>query len=87
MNLEEALVEIDRLNQIIIEKDRELEELRRKKNAGRKKNNAKWQESYKAFVELYEQGIDMVEIVDTLEVSRRTCYRYKSYYDNLIKSS
>lgn len=28
----------------------------------------------------------LVEIVDTLEMSRRTCYRYKSYYDNLMKS-
>ena len=85
MNLEEALKEIERLNQIIVEKDKEIEVLRKKKNAGRKPNNAQWQASYNAFVELYEQGIPMVEIVERSECSRRTCYRYKSYYDNLIK--
>lgn len=85
MNLEEALAEIERLNQIIIEKDCELEALRKKKNAGRKRNNAKWKESYSGFVELYEQGLNMIEIIDKLEMSRRTCYRYKSYYDNLSK--
>ena len=85
MNLEEALTEIERLNQIIKDKDEELEVLRSKKNAGRKKNNAQWQESYNAFVELYEQGLSMVEIIDQSECSRRTCYRYKSYYDNMKK--
>ena len=85
MNLEEALKEIERLNQIIKEKDEELEVLRKKKNAGRKPNNAQWQASYNAFVELYEQGLPMVEIVERSECSRRTCYRYKSYYDNLMK--
>ena len=85
MNLEEALKEIERLNQIIKEKDEELEVLRKKKNAGRKPNNEKWQASYNAFVELYEQGLPMVEIVKRCEASRRTCYRYKSYYDNLMK--
>lgn len=85
MYLEEALKEIERLNRIIEEKDAEIEELRKKKNAGRKKNNAKWQESYNAFVNLYEQGLSMVEIIDKSECSRRTCYRYKSYYDSLMK--
>lgn len=85
MNLEEALREIERLKQIIDEKDKEIETLQKKKNAGRKKNNAQWQESYNAFVELYEQGLSMVEIIDKSECSRRTCYRYKSYYDNLKK--
>lgn len=85
MNLEEALKEIERLNQIISEKDREIGELRKKKNAGRKKNNAQWQESYNDFVKLYEQGLSMVEIIDKSECSRRTCYRYKAYYDKLMK--
>lgn len=86
MNLEEALKEIERLNQIISEKDKEIEDLRKKKNAGRKKNNAQWQESYNDFVKLYEQGLSMVEIIDKSECSRRTCYRYKTYYDNLMKA-
>lgn len=85
MNLEEALKEIERLNRIIIEKDREIKKLRSQKNAGRKKNNAQWQESYNAFVELYENGMSMVEIVDKSECSRRTLYRYKAYYEALRK--
>ena len=43
MNLEEALVEIARLNQIIKLKDEEIENLKKQKNAGRKKNNEQWQ--------------------------------------------
>ena len=39
MNLEEALREIERLKQIIDEKDKEIEALQKKKNAGRKKKN------------------------------------------------
>lgn len=85
MNLEEALKEIERLNEILKEKEEEIEALRKKKNAGRKPKNEKWQASYNAFVELYEQGLPMVEIVKRSEASRRTCYRYKTYYENLMK--
>ena len=85
MNLEEALNEIERLNRIIKEKDEEIEQLRVKKNAGRKKNNAQWQESYNAFVALYEKGMTMVEIIDKSECSRRTLYRYKAYYEAFEK--
>ena len=81
MNLEEAIKEIERLEKVILEKDREIEKLRQKKNAGRKKNNVQWQESYRAFVELYESGMTMIEIIDKSECSRRTLYRYKAYYE------
>ena len=87
MNLEEALKEIERLESVIEEKDREIAELRKKKNAGRKKNNAQWQESYDVFVSLYEQGLSMVEIESKVESSRRTLYRYKAYYDALKKGN
>lgn len=85
MTLEEALKEIERLNYIIEDQQKEIEKLRLKKNAGRKPNNEKWQKSYNAFVELYEQGLTMAEIVEQSECSRRTCYRYKTYYDNMKK--
>lgn len=85
MTLEEALKEIERLNYIIEDQEKEIEKLRLKKNAGRKPNNAKWQASYNAFVALYEQGLSMAEIVEQSECSRRTCYRYKTYYDNMKK--
>lgn len=83
MTLDEALLEIERLNKIIELKDLEIESLRKKKNAGRKKNNDQWRKSYNAFVELYEKGLPMIEIVKLSECSRRTCYRYKEYYDKL----
>ena len=83
MTLEEALLEIERLNKVIEYKNEEIEALKKKKNSGRKKNNEQWQKSYNAFVELYEQGLPMVEIVNMSECSRRTCYRYKEYYDRL----
>lgn len=83
--LEEALKEIERLNYIIEDQQKEIEKLRLKKNAGRKPNNEKWQKSYNAFVALYEQGLTMAEIVEQSECSRRTCYRYKTYYDNMKK--
>lgn len=85
MTLEEALKEIERLEKIIQEKDQEIESLRKKKNAGRKKNNAQWQASYDSFVSLYEAGLAMGEIIERSECSRRTCYRYKEYYDRLAK--
>ncbi len=85
MTLEEALLEIERLNKVIEYKNEEIEALKKKKNAGRKKNNEQWQKSYNAFVELYEQGLPMVEIINKSDCSRRTCYRYKEYYDKMKK--
>ena len=85
MTLEEALLEIERLNKVIEYKNEEIEALKKKKNAGRKKNNEQWQKSYNAFVVLYEQGLPMAEIVNQSECSRRTGYRYKEYYDKLKK--
>ena len=85
MTLEEALLEIERLNKVIEFKNEEIEALKKKKNAGRKKNNEQWQKSYNAFVELYEQGLPMVEIISMSDCSRRTCYRYKEYYDKMKK--
>lgn len=81
MTLEEALQEIERLKTVIREKDNIIEKLKKKKNAGRPPQNAKWQASYDYFVSLYEDGLTMAEIVERSECSRRTCYRYKTYYE------
>ena len=85
MNLEEALKEIERLKEVIQAKDEELEILRKKKNAGRPPRGASWQKTYNEFVKLYEKGLPMVEIVAKSSSSRRTCYRYKAYYESLKK--
>jgi predicted DNA-binding transcriptional regulator YafY len=39
--------------------------------------------SYNDFVVKYESGMTIMEIVNQGEISRRTAYRYKAYYDEL----
>ena len=41
--------------------------------------------SYNDFVVKYESGMTIMEIVNQGEISRRTAYRYKAYYDELRK--
>ena len=52
----------------------------------RQKHNAKWMEIYKDFVVGYESGMTMVEIAKRNNVSERTIYRYKAYYDKMKKN-
>ena len=47
------------------------------------KHNAKWMAIYNDFVAGYESGMTMVEIARRNNVSERTIYRYKAYYDEL----
>ena len=80
-NLEEALKYISELeaeNKVLRE---ELEQFKSLKRAGRKKHDDTWLASYNAFVEKYESGMTIMGIVDQGEISRRTAYRYKAYYD------
>ena len=87
MTLNEALKEIERVNEVIKKQEEELEILRKKKNAGRPPRGASWQKTYNEFVKLYEQGLPMVDIVEQCSTSRRTCYRYKAYYESLKKEN
>lgn len=64
---------------------RELEYYRNRKLSGRQKHNAKWMAIYNDFVIGYESGITMVEIAKRNNVSERTIYRYKAYYDKVNK--
>ena len=41
---------------------------------------------YKDFVAGYESGMTMIEIAKRNNVSERTIYRYKAYYDKITKS-
>ena len=63
----------------------ELEDLRSKKAAGRKKHDSAWTASYNDFAAKYESGMTIMEIVDQSDISRRTAYRYKAYYDEVNK--
>ena len=42
--------------------------------------------SYYDFAEKFEIGMKIMEIVNEGAISRRTAYRYKSYYDELKKT-
>lgn len=41
--------------------------------------------SYRDFAVKYESGMTIMEIVAEGEISRRTAYRYKAYYDEVQK--
>ena len=83
--LEEAqkyIYELEEENQTLRE---ELEHYRSQKPAGRKKHDAAWTASYNDFVLKYEDGMSIMEIVNQGDISRRTAYRYKAYYDAMKK--
>ena len=61
----------------------ELEYYKNRKMSGRQKHNAKWMAIYNDFVSGYESGMTMVEIAKRNNVSERTIYRYKAYYDKM----
>ena len=63
----------------------ELEYYKNRKMSGRQKHNAKWMAIYNDFVAGYESGMTMIEIARRNNVSERTIYRYKAYYDKMRK--
>ena len=83
VSLKDALNRIEELEN---ENDRlweELEYYKKRKLSGRQKHNAKWKAIYNDFVAGYESGMTMVEIAKRNNVSERTIYRYKAYYDQM----
>lgn len=83
MNLEQALKRIQELEEENATLRDKLTQYENRDRSGRKKHDAKWQASYNEWVNLYEQGMSIMEIVNRTDFSRRTCYRYKSYYDRI----
>ena len=61
----------------------ELEYYKNRKMSGRQKHNAKWMAIYNDFVAGYESGMTIIEIAKRNNVSERTIYRYKAYYDKM----
>ena len=51
-----------------------------------KKHDEEWMNCYGYFAVKYESGMTIMEIVALGEISRRTAYRYKAYYDELQKN-
>lgn len=85
VTLEEALKRIEELEKENAELREELEYYRNRKLSGRQKHNAKWMAIYNDFVVGYESGMTIVEIAKRNNVSERTIYRYKAYYDKMKK--
>lgn len=83
MNLEQAMARIKELEEERDELLKELEYYRSRKTSGRKKHNEKWMSTYNDFVVKYESGMTLIEIANSSDVSQRTLYRYKAYYDGI----
>ncbi len=83
--LEEAWIYIDKLEKENAVLRKELEHYRNRKVSGRKKHDEIWMTAYNDFVVQYESGMSIMEIVNQGKISRRTAYRYKAYYDEMIK--
>lgn len=81
--LDEALNYIAKLETENANLRKELEYYKSKSPAGRKKHDDTWMASYNDFVVKYERGMTIMEIVNQGEISRRTAYRYKAYYEEL----
>ena len=83
LTLEDALKKIEEFEKENAKLKDELEYYKNKKTSGRQKHNAKWMAIYNDFVVGYESGMTMVEIAKRNNVSERTIYRYKAYYDKM----
>lgn len=81
--LEEAIKRIEELENENAKLREELEYYKNRKLSGRQKHNAKWMAIYNDFVDGYESGMTMVDIAKRNNVSERTIYRYKAYYDKI----
>ena len=84
--LEEALNYISQLETENKALREEIEHYRNQGRAGRKKHDSAWTASYNDFAVKYESGMTIMEIVSLGDISRRTAYRYKAYYDELQKT-
>ena len=82
--LEEAMTHIDELEIENEELRAEIERLQARNLGGRKRHNAAWMASYQEFAIKYEAGMTIMEIVKEGQISRRTAYRYRAYYDEMI---
>ena len=81
LTLDEAISRIYELEKENSELKAELEVYRNRNYGGRKKHNEAWQRSYNDFVVKLEQGMSVMEIENQGDISRRTAYRYKAFYE------
>jgi regulator of replication initiation timing len=82
--LEEAKMRIKELEKENEELKAEVERLKARNLGGRKKHNEAWKSSYQEFAIKYKAGMTIMEIVKEGQISRRTAYRYKAYFNEMI---
>ena len=87
MTLDEALERIAELEKENAKLKEEVEYYKNRKASGRQKHNAKWMAIYNDFVVCFEGGMTMVEIAKRNNISERSIYRYKAYYDKLRETA
>ena len=87
LTLEDALKRIEELENENAELKKELEYYKNRKMSGRQKHNAKWLAIYNDVVVCYADGMTMVEIAKRNNISERSIYRYKAYYDKLREAA
>ncbi len=84
MNVDTLEDALRRIKELELENGRlraELEVYKNRNIGGRKKHNDAWMVSYNDFVLKLESGMTIMEIVQMGDISRRTAYRYKAYYE------
>jgi predicted RNase H-like HicB family nuclease len=80
--LEEAQIRIRELEKEVAELRADNERLLASMG-GRKKHDEKWMASFNEFALMYKDGKTIAEIVAESDISRRTAYRYLTYYKDL----
>lgn len=83
VKLEDALERIRELEKENAELREKLNDYQNRKLSGRQKHDEKWREAYNDFVVHYESGMSVAEIAERNNVSKRTVYRYKAYYNKM----
>ena len=83
ITIEQALKRIADLEEENRELRAELRYFKDRKASGRQKHNAKWMEVYNDFVMCHESGMPLIEIAKRNNISERSMYRYKAYYEEL----
>ena len=84
-SLEDARARIEELETENKRLKVELEMYKKRNPGGRKKHDATWMASYNDFIAKYQNDMTIMEIVEHGDISRRTAYRYKAYYEEQLK--
>ncbi|MCR4649489.1 MAG: helix-turn-helix domain-containing protein [Lachnospiraceae bacterium] len=86
-DLNSALKRIQELEKENSDLKAELEYYKNRKVSGRQKHNAKWMAIYNDFTICHEKGMSIEEIANRNNISERSIYRYKAYYEEMKKNS